>query len=70
MAGPMKRYFFPLAWFMAAFVALLAAGLTLAIATVWQFLAVCRTIAGGPQWVGTPWLGMQRIATPPARWRV
>lgn len=48
---------------------LLATGITLAIATVWQFLNVYDVVATGPQWVGVIWFGMLGIAAPIVRWR-
>jgi hypothetical protein len=48
---------------------LLATAFTLAITTVWQFLAVYDVLAQGPQWIGAIWFAMIGIAAPIARWR-
>ncbi len=48
---------------------LLATAITLAIATVWQFLATYEVVALGPQWISAIWLAMWGVAAPIARWR-
>ena len=48
---------------------LLATGITLAVTTLWQFLAVFDVLSAGPQWVGVIWLAMFGFAAPIVRWR-
>jgi hypothetical protein len=48
---------------------LLATAFTLAICTVWQFLAVYDVIANGPEWIGVIWFAMWGVAAPLSRWR-
>jgi hypothetical protein len=48
---------------------LLATAMTLAVTTVWQFLAVYDVLGEGPQWIGAMWLGMLGVAAPLVRWR-
>jgi len=43
--------------------------MTLAIATIWQFLNAYDVLAQGPQWVGAIWLAMFGIAGGLVRWR-
>lgn len=43
--------------------------ITLAIATVWQFLNAYNVLAQGPQWIGVIWLAMFGVAGGLVRWK-